>query len=119
MTPAHTRHLTLANCPDLQSHLQGRWRCCARERDADPATKFPGDATTNSATWEEFLDNGARLAAALLAYTEAAACRHRAATAVWEAAAGANLLDLRDPVPVRILARITTRAEDLISPMAR
>lgn len=63
--------------------------------------------------------NGARLAAALLSYCEAAAGRHRVATAIIEAADMVGLMELQDGMPVRILTRITTRATDLISPLAR
>ena len=63
--------------------------------------------------------NGARLAAALLSYCEAAAGRHRVATAIIEAADLARLMELQDEMPVRILTRITGRATDLISPLAR
>ena len=63
--------------------------------------------------------NGARLTAALLSYCEAAAGRHRVATAIIEAADLARLMELQDEMPVRILTRITGRATDLISPLAR
>ena len=63
--------------------------------------------------------NSAKFAAALLSYAEAAAGKHRAATAIAEAADMASLMELEDETHVRIITRITTRASDLISPMAR